>query len=286
MRVSKGWTSIFLLLLATIRVVTAQESEMEVSGFRVPEYDEQGVMTSQLFGERAVMEGGGPVEITAARLEFYREGETFMTVESPSCFFDQKTNEAWSDSTVSAELEGIRIRGRGFKLQSSTHQVQVLEDSRVIIEDIMQQAEEAPLLEGLDRSNDVTVITSQELFLDYNGRAVRFEKSVHVQDPRMTLDCATLKVRFSENNEIDWIEALDGVRLLGEGREAYAERATYEMKTDEFLLENHPKIITGRHILLGDRIRFWRATGRMICEPSARLIVYPDDGGVTELLEN
>jgi hypothetical protein len=39
-------------------------------------------------------------------------------------------------------------------------------------------------------------------------------------------------------------------------------------------------------MLLGERIRFWRSTGRMICEPSARVVVYPDDDFKTKIFEN
>ena len=101
----------------------------------------------------------------------------------------------------------------------------------------------------------------------------------------MTMDCGTMNVRFGENNEIDWIEALTEVKLHNEGREAHAGRAVYDIATDEFLLEDEPKIVDGRNMLLGERIRFWRATGRMVCEPSARLIMYPDDKFKTELFE-
>ncbi len=101
----------------------------------------------------------------------------------------------------------------------------------------------------------------------------------------MTMDCGTMNVRFGENNEIDWIEALTEVKLYNEGREAQAGRAVYDIATDEFLLEDEPKIMDGRNMLLGERIRFWRATGRMVCEPSARLIMYSDDESEFELFE-
>ena len=102
----------------------------------------------------------------------------------------------------------------------------------------------------------------------------------------MTMDCGTMNVRFGENNEIDWIEALTEVKLLIEVQEAHAGKAVYDITTDEFLLEDEPKIVDGRNMLLCERIRFWRATGRMVCEPSARLIIYPDEKLETKLFEN
>ncbi len=275
---------IVLGILLMAMSVVAQEPGMEISGFRVPDYNEQGVMTSQLFGDRAEMEAGGMVKITGVSMEFYKDGEVYMTVTSPHCFFNRKTREAHSDAPVAADMEGVHVRGRGFVLNSSDRKVQVLNESKVIIEDIMEQSDDLSSVESLD-TNEVTVITSKELFLDYNGRTVRFEENVHVQDPQMTMDCGTMNVRFGENNEIDWIEALTEVKLNNEGREAQAGRAVYDITTDEFLLEDEPKIMDGRNMLLGERIRFWRATGRMVCEPSARLIIYPDEKLETKLFE-
>jgi len=285
MMFSKHWNISVLVLWAAVFSAIAQEPGAEISGFRVPDYDEKGVMTSQLFGDRAEMESGGEVKITGVRMEFYRNGETFMEVTSPYCFFDQKTREAHSDAPVAADMEGVRVRGRGFRLQSGDRTVQILSESRVIIEDVMEQSENDLPVESAE-TNESTVITSKKLFLDYNGRMVRFEESVHVQDPKMAMDCGTMNVRFGENNEIDWIEALTEVRLLSEGREAHAGRAVYDVTPDEFLLEENPRIIGDRNMLLGDRIRFWRSTGRMVCEPSARLIIYPDEELKTELFEN
>ena len=306
---SKHW-KILLLVFACSALAVAQEPGAEISGFRVPDYDEKGVMSSQLFGKHAEMEGGGEVKITGVRMEFYRDGETFMEVTSPYCFFDQKTREAHSDAPVAADMERVRVRGRGFRLQSGDRTVQILSESRVIIEDVMEQSkndlsdevaktnelaatdsgelEESEVdlpIEGAE-TNECTVITSKKLFLDYNGRTVLFEEAVHVQDPKMAMDCGTMTVRFGENNEIDWIEALTEVKLFSKEREAHAERAVYDVTPDEFLLEGSPRIMDGRNMLLGERIRFWRATGRMVCEPSARLIIFPDDKQKTELFEN
>lgn len=257
--------------------VQAQMAGMEISSFRVPEYDEKGAMTSQLFGERAEVGEGGEVNITGLRIEFYKDGKTAMTVASPYCFYNQKTREARSDAPVSADMEKVRVRGKGFLLKPGDSTVRVLDSSQVTVEGLSPKTGGGafPAAGGL-KTTDMTVITSKELFLNYKQKNVRFEQDVHVQDPRMTLDCRTLEVRFSEKNEINWIEALTGVRILSEGREATAGKAVYDVKTDEFVLEGNPRLRDGRNILSGDRVRFWRTSGRMVCEPQARLVIYPD----------
>lgn len=354
----------------------AQEQGMEISGFRVPEYDEQGQMTSQLFGDHAELGADGVVKIDGVRVELYREGDVFMEVESPRCFYNQKSREVNSDAAVSAKADGIVLTGTGYLLDVEARTVHVLADSRVVFDDGVQQSGLGIETGG---STNKTVITSKELLLDYNGRSARFndavrienedtvlecekldvffnkdnklekavaESSVRIENKEMTMrcgrldlffsgdneieravaenevklsndewkvaadrgtlmllertafleggvqvdsrelnmTCSTLKLSFDESNEINWIEARDEIRILNEGREAYAGKAVYDVKSDEFLLEEDPKLLDGKNMLMGDRIRFWRSTGRMVCEP-ARAVIFPDSNFKTELFE-
>ncbi|MFA7257864.1 MAG: LPS export ABC transporter periplasmic protein LptC, partial [Kiritimatiellales bacterium] len=148
-----------------------QDMNMEVSGFRVPQYDGQGMMTSQLFGDRAEMEGGGEVKITGLRIEFYKESNTVMTVTSPYCFYNQQTREASSDAPVFADMDRLTMRGLGFRLDSGSNTVQVLNDSRVTIKDVMKEVSGEAAAGTV--ANTETVITSKELFLDYKARKAR-----------------------------------------------------------------------------------------------------------------
>ncbi|MFA5687964.1 MAG: LptA/OstA family protein [Kiritimatiellales bacterium] len=262
-------------------------SQMEISGFRVPEYDENGNMTSQFFGERAEIPGdGGDAKITGLRVELYKAGETAGVITSPLCFYNQKTRVATSEETVNADMDRIQLRGRGYVLHSNENTVRVLNESHVTIHDVMAAMDDEAVA-GKKRDG-TTVITSKELFMDYKARLVRFEQNVKVVDPQMVMDCDTLEVHFSENNEISWIEALGSVRMAqeNEGREAVAGRATYDVKTDEFTLEDNPVLSDGRNKLYGERIRVWRKSNHAVSEP-ARAIIFPDDNNaeIRELLK-
>ena len=291
----------------------AQIEGMEITGFRVPEYNEQGEMTSQLFGEHAVMGAEDTVEIEGVRLEFYRDGDVYLTASSPHCVYEREEGVAHSDAPVRAEMDGLLMTGTGFEMRASERMVHVLEDSRVEIDDVMQQTDLMPA--GLDgdtaadddasesgASTNLTVITSTELFLDYTGRSAKFVGDVHVDDSKMQMDAGSLEIKLSKSNEIDWIEALVGVRILSDGREAHADKAVYTIGTDEFLLEGNPKLVDGDNTLFGDRIRFWRASEKMVCEqeesdepeseddePGAKkratLVIHTDEEISTELFE-
>ena len=168
------------------------------------------------------------------------------------------------------------MRGRGFLLKSSENTVRVFDDSRVVIKDAAKQVNGLPVANAGTNVSE-TVITSKELMLDYKARKARFEHDVHVKDSKMEMFCDELEVQSGQDNQINWIGAYNGVRILNEGREAQAGKATYDIKTDEFVLEDHPRILDGKNVLMGEQIRFWRGSGRMVCEPFARLIVYSDE---------
>jgi lipopolysaccharide transport protein LptA len=136
--------------------------------------------------------------------------------------------------------------------------------------------------------------------MNYINRKAKFVDSVHVDDSKIEMDSGSLEISFSEKNEIDWIEALTEVRILSDGREAYADKAVYDIKTDEFVLEGNPRLVDGQSTLLGERIRFWRASEKMVCEqaegavdPQAdpkpkqrvKLILHPDGGMESKILE-
>jgi lipopolysaccharide export system protein LptA len=282
MNVSKGWKILGAVCALAVSALAQQDLNMEIKGFRVPEYDDQGVMTSQLFGEHAEMEGGGEVKITGLRVEFYKEGKTVVSVTSPYCFYNQKTREAHSDAPVAADMERLTMRGRGFLLTPSVGTVRVFDDSTVTIKDAMKEVAGEAVGKTASTTNE-TVITSKELFLDYKARKARFEKNVHVKDPKMEMFCDELEIQMGQDNQINWIGAFNGVRILHEGREALAGKASYDIKSDEFLLEDHPRITDGKNMLMGEQIRFWRNSMKMVCEPSARLVVYSGSQIKTDL---
>jgi lipopolysaccharide transport protein LptA len=206
-----------------------------------------------------------------------------VTVTSPYCFYNQKTREAHSDAPVAADMERLKMTGRGFLLQASNSTVRVFDDSRVTIKDAMKQV--AGDAAANVASNTETVITSKELFLDYKARKARFDKNVHVKDVKMEMFCDKLEIQTGSDNQIDWIGASTDVRILNEGREALAGKATYDAKTDEFLLEDNPRLVDGKNMLTGENIRFWRENKRMVCSPSARLVVYSDKSMKTNFFE-
>ncbi len=125
---------------------------------------------------------------------------------------------------------------------------------------------------------EATVITSSRLTFDQEQRFALFEEDVLVVDPSLRLTADRLTVVFDENDQAETIEAEGDVVIEQEGTTAWSQKATYEVPSGKIFLEGAPRIRRGRDVLEGDTITFWRDDNRMICEPQARLVLFPDDG--------
>jgi len=130
--------------------------------------------------------------------------------------------------------------------------------------------------EGLPQGGGDTEIRSDRLVYDEDQALAEFDGNVRMRDPRGAMNCGQVRLHLKENNEIDWIEARVEVIIHLDERKALADRASYYADEGKFVLEGDPKVKQGRNIMTGDRITFWQDTRRMVCEPNARVLLYPD----------
>jgi lipopolysaccharide transport protein LptA len=132
---------------------------------------------------------------------------------------------------------------------------------------------------------DLTVVTSERLVYDAEKQMILFEKDVVVSDPHLRMKTDKLTIFFDENNQPR--------RLLAEGRvvlsqaeiRAWAGRVSYDVVTGEIVLEEGPRVMRGKDLLMGRRITFWRNQNRLECDREARLIIYPEKGGARDWLQ-
>ena len=131
----KLWLSLCVVLALTV-VGVAQRAGMELEGFRVPEYNDDGTMKSQLFGERAVLKDGGLVEITDLKIEFYQPGKSNVTVTAPHCNYERESRDAESDGPVKIDMQEMTVTGRGFVCKGQEYRFTILSDAKVVLKDV------------------------------------------------------------------------------------------------------------------------------------------------------
>jgi len=124
---------------------------------------------------------------------------------------------------------------------------------------------------------ETTKVRADHMVYEEQKRQIVLSGKVRLRDPRASMDCDKVILHLKEEQKIDWIEALGEIIIQSGGRRAIANRATYYVDEGRFVLEGDPKIKQGPNILTGDRITFWQKTQRMVCEPNARALLYPDE---------
>ena len=128
----------------------------------------------------------------------------------------------------------------------------------------------------------VTVITSEKLPFDYKKQYALFEDNVLVADPEMQLAADRLTVLFDKKGKAQSIKAEGRVTIQQADKTAQAGLATYDFESGKIVLAIKPRVTRGRDTLEGELITFWRDQNRMICQPQARLVIYPEKGGVKD----
>ena len=126
--------------IAAALMCSAQDmgTGMEISGFRVPDYDDQGQLRAQLYGEYAKVLEDGDVEITNLKIEMYKDGEVAMTMFAPHCFFNMDTRQARSDGDVLIDSEMMTVVGRGFTWSAEAGRFEIMHDSKVLVKETAQ----------------------------------------------------------------------------------------------------------------------------------------------------
>ena len=132
------WTLGLGLLLVPLaraedRSSTPKSDVQTVSGFQVPEYDDEGNLKSKLFGDFAKVLPEGVIEISQLRIEFYEKGHVNMTVTAPRCLYDQKKGSAESDADVRIAREDMVVTGKGFSWNNKDQVFQILTQAKVVV---------------------------------------------------------------------------------------------------------------------------------------------------------
>jgi hypothetical protein len=114
----------------------AQRAGMELEGFRIPDYNEDGTMKSQLFGGRAVLMDDEKVEITDLKIEFYDVGKSNVVVTAPHCSHDRQSRDAESAGPVKIDMQELTITGQGFTCSGTEYRFTILNNAKVVLKDV------------------------------------------------------------------------------------------------------------------------------------------------------
>jgi hypothetical protein len=113
-----------------------------VTGFRVPSYDREGRMTSQVFGDTARIRADGSVDIVELRVEFYGNEDLAATnravemrITSPRCIYHRASGVVTSDASVRIARENMIVTGEGFQWIGPAERLEIYRNAKVVLKD-------------------------------------------------------------------------------------------------------------------------------------------------------
>lgn len=139
------WTTLCALAaLSLVRAPAQPAGEAQtVTGFRVPSYDRDGNMTSQVFGDSARILPDGTVDIVELRMEFYAVNgqaatnrQVDMRITSPRCLYNRTSGTATSDAPVRIARDNMVVTGVGFQWFGNAERLEIYNNAKVVLKDI------------------------------------------------------------------------------------------------------------------------------------------------------
>ncbi len=132
----RGW----LVCLATAGLGLAAVGQIKrgevIYNFRVPDYDEQGAVKSQLEGETAYMLSSDVVEVTNLKIDLYKQGVVETRVTAPQCLYQMSTRSAASKGPIRIARGNIVISGADFIWDAEDQRFFIQTNARVVIRDL------------------------------------------------------------------------------------------------------------------------------------------------------
>jgi hypothetical protein len=128
-------------LVALAAQAQQKDTAQTVTGFRVPDYDAEGHLKSELFGELARVLPDGVIEISQLKIDVYNKDRVDMTVTAPKCAYNQKDGLAKSDSDVRISRENMVVTGVGFTWNGQSQRFEILNQAKVVLKDAHRQVD-------------------------------------------------------------------------------------------------------------------------------------------------
>lgn len=126
------WPAVFALGLTVAQSQTIPGQT--VTGFRLPEYNPDGSLRQQLYGETATFLPEGIIHLTGLRIEFFRGGEMTARVLSPECAYDPNRKRAASRSPIRIITKRAILTGRGYAWNAENEQFQIFQEAKVVLD--------------------------------------------------------------------------------------------------------------------------------------------------------
>ena len=115
-------------------VAQAPVEPATIEGFRLPEYDADGTLKQQLYGDTATFLEDGIIQLTGLKIELFRAGAVNARIYSPTCVYDPARKRAASKDPVRIVTEKAVLTGDGFAWNGENQQFQIFQNAKLTVD--------------------------------------------------------------------------------------------------------------------------------------------------------
>lgn len=137
-RVAGAW------FFACCTLVSAQQltgmQDREINDFRIPEFDANGMLKSEIFGQKARILAENKIKITGLQIIMYKKRDASMAtneidavLSSDHCTVDQKTRNAFSNADMKIVRDNVVITGKGFRWTAGSQRIEILNNFHMVM---------------------------------------------------------------------------------------------------------------------------------------------------------
>jgi len=188
------------------------------------------------------------------------------TLETKSLDWSSEESVLKTKEDIKLSRGNAVITGRDIEMYKNTNRAMIRENVKI------KAFKEDP-------TQHPSIITcSGEMNANYNENFVEFNNDVVVIDSTVTLKAQYMNVKFSRKNKsLEKVFCSGKVIIIQQDKKAMSDTATYDTLDGVIVLKGNPKVIKEGNILTADTITFYVEDGRVVCEPSAQLVLFPSE---------
>jgi len=284
-------------LFAEDTVDKQEKDENQAKLVVLSEYSKDGKKKWNLTSESAEIYSMKKIKLTNPTGSLYEYDKLSMELKADEGFYERdKKNISLKDNVVIEQKDGkgsIRTDSLDWNSETATlsteDSIKLEKDNVILVGDKMQVKKDEQTAElkenvklkvfGEDESKHPTILTSQgKMVVNYNENIIEFYDKVIVTDPRAILKADYVKIYINkEKQNLEKVFCSGNVEIEQEDKRAVSNEAVYDGINKTIVLTGEPRIMRGENLLGADKITFYIEDERVVCEPKARLIIYPSE---------
>ena len=283
----------------------ADNTSYEAQKLALSEYKEDGSKKWDLNASSAQMNLDDKINLSNPKGVLYEDGRPAIELNSNKGTFNKsKKNIILNDNVVvEHKLQNSVLKTDSLKWESETSLLKTDDPIRITREDTLVTGKEFEFDKDrevgiikkdvkirkfdADEKKHPTIITCEgKMEVKYKDNLAEFFDNVVVTDPQATLKADYIRVILNkEKHEVENIYCEGNVYVVQGDKKAVSQQANYDAIEKTIVLTGNPRLMKTENLLGADKITFYMKDERVVCEPQARLIIFPtkEDKEIFEL---